>query len=199
MISAALFTEMKYERVPLDEMKSKHDDLRRRLPSADAAGIVEIVREWTRLRSRYQTMNSLNYVLYTIDTRNTAVKQERKYLDDQEPTIEEWDTVLRRALLIHPHCAALENTFGRQFISLMETAVQTFDPKIAEHLPKQSELTVQYTELLASAKIEFQGKTYNLRRPGSVCAQRRPRDPTRGRPETLRFLSIACCQSRQNL
>ena len=74
MIATTPFTEMKYERVPLDEIKAKHDDLQRRLPSADAAGIVEIVREWTRLRSRYQTMNSLNSVQYTIDTRNTAVK-----------------------------------------------------------------------------------------------------------------------------
>src|SRR5262249_16806990 len=38
----------------------------------------------------------------------------------------------------------------------------TFDPKIAEHLRKQSDLTRQYTDLLASAKIEFYGKTYNL-------------------------------------
>jgi M3 family oligoendopeptidase len=162
MIATTPFTEMKYERVPLDEMKSKHDELQRRLPAADAAGIVEIVREWTRLRSRYQTMNSLNSVQYTIDTRNTVVKQERKFLDDQEPTVEEWDTLMRRALLAHPHLAALEKTFGRQFISSMETAVQTFDPKIAEHLRKQSELVMQYTDLLASAKIEFQGKTYNL-------------------------------------
>ena len=76
--------------------------------------------------------------------------------------MEEWDTLMRRALLAHPHLAALEKTFGRQFISSMETAVQTFDPKIAEHLRKQSDLVMQYTDLLASAKIEFQGKTYNL-------------------------------------
>jgi len=69
---------------------------------------------------------------------------------------------MRRSLLGHPHLSALEKTFGRQFISSMETAVQTFDPKIAEHLRKQSDLVMQYTDLLASAKIEFQGKTYNL-------------------------------------
>ena len=162
MSSAIPFTEMKYGRVPLAGMKSQYEDLQRRLPSADAAGIVEIVREWTQLRSRHQTMSSLNQVQYTIDTRDTVVKQERKFLDDQEPTIEEWDTLMRRSLLAHPLRAALEETYGRQFISSMETAVQTFDPKIAEHLRKQSELTMQYTDLLASAKIEFQGKTYNL-------------------------------------
>jgi oligoendopeptidase F len=69
---------------------------------------------------------------------------------------------MRHARLAHLHRAALETEFGRQFISAMETAVQTFDPKIAEHLKKQSDLCRQYTELLASAKIEFQGKTYNL-------------------------------------
>jgi M3 family oligoendopeptidase len=162
MTAAAPFAEMKYERVPLVELKSKYEDLQRQLPMADAAGIVGIVREWTRLRSRHQTMSSLNHVQYTIDTRDAAVKEERKFLDDQEPTIEEWDTLMRRAFLAHPHLAALEKTFGRQFIASMETAVQTFDPKIAEHLRKQSALTMQYTDLIASAKIEFQGKTWNL-------------------------------------
>ena len=107
MIASTPFKEMKYERIPLDEIKAKHDDLQRRLPSADDVGIVDIVREWTRLRSRYQTMNSLNSVQYSIDTRNATVKQERKFLDDQDPTVEEWDTLMRRALLAHPHRPAL--------------------------------------------------------------------------------------------
>ena len=162
MAAAPTFAEMEYQRVPLDEIKSQYETLHRRLPSADARGIVDVVREWTRLRSRYDTMSSLNQVRYTIDTRNTAIKDERKFLDDQEPTVEEWNTSMRRALLAHPQRGALEKEFGRQFISSMETAVQTFDPKIAEHLKKQSDLSMQYTDLLASAKIEFQGKTYNL-------------------------------------
>ena len=162
MAATPTFAEMEYQRVPLDEIKSQYETLHRRLPSADARGIVDVVREWTRLRSRYDTMSSLNQVRYTIDTRNTAIKDERKFLDDQEPTVEEWNTSMRRALLAHPQRGALEKEFGRQFISSMETAVQTFDPKIAEHLKKQSDLSMQYTDLLASAKIEFQGKTYNL-------------------------------------
>ena len=162
MAAAPTFAEMEYQRVPLDEIKSQYETLHRRLPSADARDIVDVVRDWTRLRSRYDTMSSLNQVRYTIDTRNTAIKDERKFLDDQEPTVEEWNTSMRRALLAHPQRGALEKEFGRQFISSMETAVQTFDPKIAEHLKKQSDLSMQYTDLLASAKIEFQGKTYNL-------------------------------------
>ena len=162
MTTATPFVEMEYRRVPLDELKAKYEDLRRRLASADGSGIVEVVRKWSELRSRYQTMSQLNEVRYTIDTRDAAIKEERKFLDDQEPTVEEWNTEMRRALLSHPHRDALEKEFGRQFISSMETAIQTFDPKIAEHLKKQADLSRQYTDLLASAKIEFEGKTYNL-------------------------------------
>jgi len=161
-MSATPFVEMEYQRVPLEELKSQYDDLQRRLPSADARGLIDIVREWTHLRSRYQTMSQLNQVRYTIDTRDAATKQERKFLDDQEPTVEDWNTTMRRALLAHPHRNALEKEFGRQFMTSMETAVQTFDPKITEHLKKQADLSMQYTDLLASAKIEFRGKTYNL-------------------------------------
>jgi M3 family oligoendopeptidase len=162
MAAAPSFTEMEYRRVPLEEMKSEHEKLRQRLQSADASGIVDVARGWTRLRSRYETMSTLNQVRYTIDTRDAATKEERRFLDEQEPTIEEWNTAMRRALLDHPHRASLEKEFGRQFISSMETAVQTFDPKISDHLKKQSDLSMQYTDLLASARIEFEGKTYNL-------------------------------------
>src|SRR5678815_144157 len=92
MSSATSFVEMEYQRVPLEDMKTQYEGLQRRLPSADARGIVEIVREWTQLRSRYQTMSQLNQVRYTIDTRDDSIKQERKYLDDQEPTVEDWNT-----------------------------------------------------------------------------------------------------------
>ena len=37
MTSATPFTEMKYERVPLAEMKTQYEDLQRRLQSADAS------------------------------------------------------------------------------------------------------------------------------------------------------------------
>jgi M3 family oligoendopeptidase len=153
---------MEYQRVNLEEMGAKYQELQRKLPSVDARGIIDVVREWTRLRSRYETMSQLNQVRYTIDTRDSTIKEERKYLDDQQPTVEDWNTSMRRALLSHPHRNAIEKEFGPQFITSMETAVQTFDPKISEHLKKQADLSMQYTDLLASAKIEFHGKTYNL-------------------------------------
>ena len=117
MSDTTAFAQMKYERVSLEEMKTRYEDLQRQLASADARGILEIVREWTRLRSRWQTMSSLNQVQFTIDTRDVAVKEERKFLDDQEPTVEEWNTTMRHALLAHPQRAALEKEFGRQFIA----------------------------------------------------------------------------------
>lgn len=162
MTAAVSFPEMKYERVPMDELKAAYADLRARLSKADGPGLVALVREWTQLRSRSETMSSLNHVRYTIDTRDEATKAERKFLDDQEPTLAEWDTAFRRGLLAHPHKAALEKEFGPLFLKQTAIAIQTFDPKIADHLRKLSDLGMKYTELLASAKIEYQGETVNL-------------------------------------
>src|SRR5262245_46709352 len=107
MSSTPSFAEMKYQRVPIEQMRARYEDLQHRLKSADAAGIVDVVRDWTLLRSQHQTMSSLNEVQFTIDTRDADAKQERKFLDEQQPTIEEWDTAMRRALLAHAHRAAL--------------------------------------------------------------------------------------------
>ena len=40
--------------------------------------------------------------------------------------------------------------------------LKTFDPKIKNLLKKEITLKNKYTKLTAGAKIEFQGKTYNL-------------------------------------
>ena len=41
-------------------------------------------------------------------------------------------------------------------------SLKTFDPKIKEMLKEETDLRNQYTKLTAGAKIEFDGKDYNL-------------------------------------
>ena len=40
--------------------------------------------------------------------------------------------------------------------------LKTFDPKIMDMLRKETDLRNEYTKLTAGAKIEFDGKSYNL-------------------------------------
>ncbi len=52
--------------------------------------------------------------------------------------------------------------YGDKFLEEIEIDLRTFDPKIKSFLQKEIELKNQYTKLTAGAKINFEGKDYNL-------------------------------------
>lgn len=45
---------------------------------------------------------------------------------------------------------------------MAEVALKAFDDSIIEDLVQENKLTTKYDALIASAKIRFQGKIYNL-------------------------------------
>ena len=52
--------------------------------------------------------------------------------------------------------------FGAHAFELWRCDIASFDPAIEEDLVEQAKVEASYTELLASAKFEFQGKTQTL-------------------------------------
>ena len=58
----------------------------------------------------------------------------------------------------------LKSELGEHFFNIKEVEQKTFDPKIMELLKKETDLENEYTEIIASAKIEFNGETYNWQR-----------------------------------
>ena len=51
---------------------------------------------------------------------------------------------------------------ARYVLELWEADVLTFEPAIETDLVDEAKLEAEYTELLAAAKVEFQGQAYNL-------------------------------------
>lgn len=78
------------------------------------------------------------------------------------PKITDLNVGVDRKLLAGPHRADLERHFGPQALALWEAEVKAFDPAIEEDLIREAKLGAEYTELVASAEIEFDGKQLNL-------------------------------------
>src|SRR5699024_8470169 len=72
----------------------------------------------------------------------------------------------------------LEEKYGRQLFELASNSLKAFDPKVKELLQKENKLDSEYSKLLASAEIEFDGKKLNLSVRALLPAYR-PHDETR--------------------
>ncbi|MCA9246700.1 MAG: M3 family oligoendopeptidase, partial [Planctomycetales bacterium] len=89
-------------------------------------------------------------------------KAAREYCDELAPKITDLEVRLKRRLLEPPLRGEIENRYGQQVTNLWESDVASFDPVIEGDLIEQSRLSAEYNELLASAKLAFQGDSYNL-------------------------------------
>jgi M3 family oligoendopeptidase len=127
----------------------------------DRGATGEALARWDEIRRTTGTWSSLVHLRFSQDTANPDYKAEREYADALGPVITDHDTVLKNRLLAGD-AAPIEAQYGKHALDIWRNDVTTFDPVIAGDLEEESRLEAQYTELLASAKFEFDGKTLNL-------------------------------------
>jgi len=108
------------------------------------------------------TMSTLAYIRHTIDTTDEFYDGEQSYFDEADPLFRETMQRLELALAGSPHRAALEEKFGKLMLKNIEISLKAFAPAIVSDLQQENKLTTEYEKLIASAQIEFDGKTLTL-------------------------------------
>jgi len=118
--------------------------------------------DWDWLRRQYDTWSALVHLRFAQNTADPAAKADRDYADALSPEAAEFEVALKRRLLADADRPAVAGIVGEHALRLWETDVTTFDPVIKPDLEEESRLSARYTELLASAKLEFASQTLNL-------------------------------------
>lgn len=151
----------------------------------DAGDRATALADWDRQRRHYDTLSSLVHLRFAQDTTDATAKADRDYADALSPEAAELEVALKRRLLAEADRPGIAAVVGEHALRLWETDVTTFDPAIKSDLEEESKLTARYTELLASAKLEFDGKTLNLAGLGPHLED--PDRDTRYRAEQARW------------
>ncbi len=164
MTDAALkFSEMPYLRPDIEQLKSAMAALSSQLDEADSAeDYAAIVPPWQALQRTLSTASSLADVYYHQDTTDERAKVEKTFFDEHAPIFSELYVDLAQKLLDSPHRGALETQLGAQLFSVLEAEAASFEPKIARQMKQEARLGTEYTTLLASARIPFQGEELNF-------------------------------------
>src|SRR5258706_3248875 len=114
------------------------------------------------LRMEFQTMSTLSSIHYSIDTTNKEFEEEQEFFDSNGPIYEGLIDRYYICLLRSKFRSQLEEKWGKQLFDVAEVAEKTFIPEIIDDLRQENELRTEYTKLLASAKIFFDGEERNL-------------------------------------
>ena len=158
-----LFDDLTYQRPSSDVLEQAHTArMSRWSAAADAAGQLEIIRDWDQSQIQYETSSSLALIHYRQATDNADYKSAQGYFDDLRPTVLGHNVAFLRAVTASDHRGALEAELGGQIFKLWESFLGTFESAIADAKREESALDNEYSALLAGLKIPFQGETHNL-------------------------------------
>ena len=157
------YKDFPYKRVAIETQKELMAGWLTRFENAETASeqitVLKEVDESSREYSSYQSIASLNF---SRNINDEAAKSERDYYDSIGPDIQEVYNKLDQAVDASRFKADLTEKWGATFLKKIEMELKTFDPKIMNMLRKETDLRNEYTKLTAGAKIEFDGKSYNL-------------------------------------
>ncbi|MBI0580511.1 M3 family oligoendopeptidase [Neobacillus cucumis] len=157
------FESYTYQRPNLDEMKKNFQLAIDRFKSASSieeqsAAMDDV----NKLRNDLGTMFNLCYIRHSVDTNDEFYKEEQDYMDEIQPEIEGLVNQYYQALVDSKFRTELEKKWGNQLFALAEGQLKTFKPEIVPLLQKENRLSTEYTKLLASAKIDFEGEERTL-------------------------------------
>ena len=157
------YSEFPYKRLTVDSQNALMMDWLVRFEGAESAEdqitVLEEVDDASREYASYVSIASLNF---SRNINDEAAKSEKDYYDSIGPDIQEVYNKLDQAVDASRFKADLTEKWGATFLKKIEMELKTFDPKIMDMLRKETDLRNEYTKLTAGAKIEFDGKSYNL-------------------------------------
>ena len=157
------FKEYQYKRPEINEVKEMFSSALNRFKGAqDITEQMEAIREINTLRNSVSTMINLVYIRHSIDTNDKFYKDENDYMDEFAPEMEELTSLFYQQLVKSPFRTELEAKWGSQLFQLAETQLKTFSPEIIPLLQTENKLTSEYSRLIASAKIDFEGEERTL-------------------------------------
>ena len=152
------FSEFIYERPNLEEFNAFISEKVRLLDTASFLETVDIINEVEKRANEFDTMYNLCSIRNSINTVDEFYEKEMEFFDSNAPVFQNAMDQFNKKIVNSPYRLKLEEVFTHQHFSLLEMSIKTFDEKIMDDLVTEAKLCTEYSKVLASAKIEFDGK-----------------------------------------
>lgn len=157
------FSEFTYKRPNIDKFSAEMNNLLVDFNNAEhVQQQIIAIEKINVLRNDISTMFNLCYIRHSIDTNNEFYQQEQDYMDEVSPNVEGLTTKYYQALVQSKFKEQLKEKWGQQLFALAEAQLKVFSEEVVELLQQENKLSTEYTKLVASAKIMFEGEERTL-------------------------------------
>ena len=157
------FNEFIYERPHLEEViKELQEQIALIGEGHDLETEKKAVYRIFDINDKIGTLGTLVSIRNSVNTTDEFYEKEQAFFDEEGPNLRQYEHLFIEKLLGSNHREGLEKEFGSLMFIRGELAKKTFKPEIINELQQENKLSTEYGKLVASAKIEFEGGTYNL-------------------------------------
>lgn len=157
------FNEYKYEHLDLEKIKKEFSELIESFEKAEnVEGQITAFDKIIKLRNHIETMQTLVSVRHSIDTNDEFYDKENEYMDEISPILFGFTNDFYKALVNSKFKDELVQKYGKFLFDLAENTLKIFSPEIIPDAQEENRLSSKYSKLIASAKIDFDGKELNL-------------------------------------
>ncbi len=158
-----VFNEFKYERPNYEATKERLAILINKITESDSiSDIKNLINEINVIRSNIDTLGNIAYIRYSINTEDEFYTKEIEYWDEYEPLFNEINSEFYKSIVGNKFRNELEKEFSKQFFSIAEYNLRAFSKDVIEDLQLENKLSSEYSKLIASANILFEGEERNL-------------------------------------
>ncbi len=134
--------------------------------SKDAESCIKAMKKMNKFNSAMNTMGSLIYVKYSLETTNKKYKKAQEKMDEIGPVLSNYGNKVAKFVTSAPFRPELEKKFGAYLFQMYDASLKAFDEKIIPDMIEENKLASQYEEILGGAQIEFNGEVLNLSQLG---------------------------------
>ena len=157
------FSKMEYRRPDIEKYEKDIYAVFKKFDEAKTAKeCIDIIDEAENLFVMMNTLSSLVYIRYTINTKDEFYAKEQEFFDEIGPRLSKYADEYRKRILSCKFRKELVEEFGNTIFDMYEMENKTFSPEIMDDLAVENKLVSEYSRLMASAELEYKGEKRNL-------------------------------------
>ncbi|CRZ34894.1 M3 family oligoendopeptidase [Herbinix hemicellulosilytica] len=157
------FSQLEYVRPDYDKLEAECKKMVEDIKNARTYGdIKEVLEKREKLYSSVSTMTTIAYIRNTLDTTDEFYEKEVEYINNREAEAAVAMTEISKALIECKFTDEINAEYGPEFLVKEKREVDKFKEELVPYMQQEAKLTLRYQKIMATAQIEFDGKTLNL-------------------------------------
>lgn len=156
-------SEYQYVRPDFEQYQAEFREAVANLADAGSAErAIEAMTILDQYRSQINTLNQLAEIRHSIDTNDAFYEAEDTYWNEYGPRYAELDSEFYQVLLNSGFEKELRAAFPKTLFLIARNQLATFDKKVIGLMQRENQLSSDYSKLVASAQIEFDGENRTI-------------------------------------